>query len=90
MWQIYYNNTRLFYIMWNTSCYYYSSSIGQNICTSNSSNDTIVNIGIIIGIVIESLADISIMICVILISRIIMKKFNSLSTIDMDIKLNDH
>jgi len=90
MWQIYYYNTRLFYIMWNTWCYYYSSSIGQNTCRSNFSRDTIINIGIIIGIVIESLADISIMICVILISCIIMKKINSLSTIDMDIKLNDH
>jgi hypothetical protein len=46
--------------MGNTSCYYSSSTTGQNSCRSNSSNDTIVNIGIIIGIVIGSLAGISI------------------------------
>lgn len=65
--------------MGNTS-YYSSSSVAEyDACISNSSNDTIVHIGILVGIVIGSLAGISIIISVILVTCIIMKKFNSSS-----------
>lgn len=65
--------------MGNNSCSYYLSTTGQPSCTSDTTNDTIINIGIIVGIVIGSLAGISIIICMILVTCIIMKRFNSLS-----------
>lgn len=72
--------------MGSTSSYCSSSATGQNCCTSDSSNDTVVKIGIIIGIVIGSLSDISIIISVILITCITMKKLNSLPTISLSLQ----
>lgn len=67
--------------MGNNSCSYYLSSTGELNCTSNTTNDRIVNIGIIVGIIIGSLAGIFIILLIILISCIIMKKINYLSMI---------
>jgi hypothetical protein len=74
--------------MGTTSCNYSSSTTGYNGCLSNYPTDTILSIGVIVGIVLGSLAGIFVIICVIVVTRLMVKKFNSSSAVYPSVPLH--